>query len=498
MTRLNSRSRHGAGDYLLFVCCGLAVLCLWGQPASAQAIVKRRGNVKFTRNDLQIMTARNTLENQREQLKARFRKFVPSTTTHVDTLYACFDTSDAWLQREALNKLCALKKADLIAHSRTYLESKDLRKAKVAIRVVQARKDHEAIPVLRKLVNKREFAKLREFARVTLAQLADPELLKELLDPQRVPEDPTLADYNRKLLQIYGEEGFRQWRKSKMRLGKARRFSTRFIRETRDPETVPDLVELYGETDEDDMKEAVLFALSAINTLDCQTTLRRALKDKALLRRLPSETRMVAMTAIIKYDLAEIRDCRQSLLKILETGRESERRLAAELAPLLVPDKHFEPKLALALAELLPTRFGGTAARSLRKMTGLRFRYAKPFSDSEERKERLLSGKPTAKDLGLTVESVARYKKRQLASLERIRKNLEGDKNLSQDEKKRIYETYRADILGRIKAQEKLLTQKRTPPWEIGIPLGQAKKRIMDYYQLGGHKDEPGRQGTGR
>ncbi len=467
------------------------VMVTWhmGNASAADNAVPRKS--AFTQQELQKLIARNTPLKKRRLLWTRFRHFSPKTPKDVDLLYSCFDTSDAGLQSLALQKLRAMRKKELVVHSRKFLAATNLQKAKTAMHVVRAAKDRDSLAAIRKLVADPKFGRLKLFGKKTLALLGDPELLNELTDPKRQPRDSTLRGINRELLKEYGRTGFDRVLAAFGGNRKPTKSYLEYISYVRDPATVPKLIELYEATPHDSLKEAILGALSSINTRECQPTLRTALEDDVLLRKLPSEMGMRVMWAVWRYDDAEVKRFRQQLLTVLTNDGEKGKWMAAILAGRFPMDRGSEAKLALALAKLLPTRVvGREAASSLRRLTKQRFRYAKPLNDSAERAERAMKGRLTAQDLGLTEESVKRSELRYRAMLETIRKKLDNDKTLSRADRKRTYEISEKMILGSIEAQKKLLKAKHVSPWNIGIPISDADKWLRQYYKIGEDKKE--------
>lgn len=449
---------------------------------SAQALPK---NATFTRQELQQLTAKQTPHVQRAQLWKKFARLTPSTNSDVDLLYACLDSADAKLQSAARAKLCAVHEQALVERSRSYINAADLKKAKVAIRVVLRANDVEAIPLLREFAANPKARKLEYFTKHALAQLGDPKLLDQLLDEDRQPEDPTLADYNKQLLKAYGSKVLNRL----LTHVKAGRLKTRsfvnYVRDIRDKDAVPELVQLYRETKHDDLRDAILHSFCCINSRQCQPILRSALEDQALMRKLPSETEIMIIAAIWGYDNTEIKRFREKVLTLLGKGSPVQKRMAAQLTGAFAIDKHFEANAAVALTKLLPTEYGRIAAKSLQKLTGQQFQYAKPRNESAGWGERRLKGQSTAEDLGLTEESVKGFEERERAVLERIRKKLDRDKSLSDEERQRIWKKYQADILRSIEYQKNLLRQNYRPPREIGIPTDKAEEWIRKYYSLG-------------
>jgi len=460
--------------------CGVVLATLASEYASGAIAPKKR---TFTKEQLQRLSDRNTPHEEYQRLTWKFQRFRPASPEDVDLLYSCFE-SPYTLESPASEKLCQMRKSELLARSRSYISASDLRKAKVAIRVVRAAKDKDAIPVLRKFAVDPKAKKHALFAKETLAQLGDEELLNQLLDEKRRPEDSTLADQNRALLKTYGKKGLRslfQRLKSRVLEGKAHVDYIRY--EVDDPDSVPDLLELYEKTKDEQMKVAVLRALCRINTAECQPLLRRCLNDKAVMDADTYEMGTAIVWALWKYDAAEIGGFRDRVLVWLTGSSGVRKSEAMKMLAYFRVDQAFESKAARALARPLSSkRRGRLAAQTLEKLTGQKFQYAEPFDDHNEWKARRKAGRETAQDLGYTEENVRAYEARELAMLAKYRKTLDADRRWSREQKDRMWKIRQADVLRRIERRKKLLRETPIPPWKIGIPVGDAEAWIMNHY----------------
>jgi len=448
--------------------------------ADAAAVWKKSSS--FSARYLKELTNRSTKPARRKALTYRFARFKPSKPEHVDLLYSALHTS---VQESATKKLRTMKDARLLERSRRYVESTKRREWKVALKVIVEAKDLAALPVLRKLSNKNvgsERVGTWMAARNVRAHLQDPKMLDDLFSSATDTPDSTLAMLYGKMIAEYGEKGSMRLLSHLKSGGKINKSHVSFVRAFRDKNAAGDLCALFRETKHVDLRKAIVQALCAINTRECQPTLREILADTKALRGSRLVNEAMVMGAVWKYNTDEIARFREKAESWLNGKPPYLQYKATSLLTRFKRSGETDVKVALAFARLLDTDIGPIAADALETLTGQRFRYRAPKDAMARKGERRRRGVRTAEDEGITVENTDALEKRYAQDLERSRAILSRNSGLTKAERKLRLEAAARALKSDIDRRRRLLKAKPVDPWDQGIAIAEAKTWITKHY----------------
>jgi hypothetical protein len=378
----------------------------------------------------------------------------------------------------AEKKLAVLRDPALLATSRKHLFDDDKDVVKMALKTIVVTNDQAALSDLRKLEKMQTKAAKRVHYQVrqTRAKLHDPELLKELTDPEQQTPDSTLAMYNRELLKEYGSEGAKLLLNMEQNSEAGKEQVNNYLGEIKDEKQVPDLLKRYSETsllsskrDDYERKYAILKSLTRINSRECQPLFREILAkpEKERLVFEHTEIKDIAM-CVWRYNTKENERFQDQYIADLEKEK------STIMFNLYWPQqKDKTPEIVLILAEKLnKPETGYFAAEALKRLTGQQFQYACPSNKWALKKANERSGKTS-----LTPEQIEA--ERQI-DLKNLQFHLD---ELGDDPRKASFEKSQRSLIKQ-KYDELLKSAQKPPEWEKGISVNEAASWLMNYYHI--------------
>lgn len=411
-----------------------------------------------------------------------FEAFTPTTPEHVDWCYMTFDNRiSSEIRSLAKKKLAALRDPALLTASRKHLFDKDKVIVKIALHNIVVTNDQAALADLRRLEGiKAEPAKQLYFlVRQTRAKLHDPELLKELTDPQKQTPDSTLAMYNRELLKEYGEEGAKMLLAMEQSSKASKEQVNKYLSEIKDEKQVPNLLKRYRELsetkgDKSDRKRqrAILESLIRINSRECQSLFREMLA-KPVEKLQPCESSEIDRIAmqVWYYNTRENEKFQDQYIAKLKMKNDS-----LWFGWPRLKDKN--PEIVLLIAEKLKNpKESYYAAKALREILGQQFQYIPPACEWARKK-----ANENVRKTSMTPEEIEKDRQRDLKNMNDHLDKLKKSGKMRQD----IYGIYAKDHLDAINKQydDLLISAKKPSEWEQGIPIDEAAAWIMNYYHI--------------
>lgn len=416
-------------------------------------------------------------------IEKAFVAFTPSTPEQVDWCYLTFaNYVRPEIRMLAEKKLVVLRDPALLAASRKHLFDDDKDVVKMALKTIVVTNDQAALADLRKLEKMQTKAAKRVHYQVrqTRAKLHDPELLKELTDPEQQTPDSTLAMYNRELLKEYGAEGAKLLLNMEQNSEAGKEQVNNYLGEIKDEKQVPDLLKRYSDTslfsgknDDSERKSAILKSLMRINSRECQPLFREILAkpEKERLVFEHTEIKDIAM-CVWRYNTKENERFQDQYIADLEKEK------STIMFNLYWPQqKDKTPEIAFVLAGKLNTSERGyLAAEALKRLTGQQFQYIPPSSSADLREINIRSGKTP-----LAPKEIEEQRQRELDNM-----NAHLDKQKKSGMRQDFYESYAKDQLDAIKNKyDALLKSAQKPPeWENGISVNEAASWLMNYYHI--------------